>query len=360
MPATLDAPAENRLTMNGKPVFWVKAKSVVNFKSGFGPKRLCDSLTFSTGSACTFSCAFCYVEAMMSKSPHMANIKINGERVSLEQVVIRREGALDTLRRQLESARRSTGWKGKFMLPREKPLVIYSSPLTDVCGNLALAKETIAACRIICELTPWDIRLLSKSTLLPYVAANIPPEWKHRIIYGVSTGTLDDRLAASFEEGTALVSRRLASLHKLQDTGHRTFGMICPSLPPVDPGDTEGFHRFARDMFTAIRAEKVEEVWAEVINVRGRSMVRTVNALEGGGFKAAASALAAVSMNRPAWENWSRQTFLSHAALYADKPGKFHYLQYVSEKTAPWWRDRADLGATPLGIHAAEHSVESV
>ena len=350
---------QERTQMNGKPVFWVKGKNVLNFKSGFGPKRLCDRLTFSLGSACTFSCAFCYVEAMMSKSPHMAAIRVDGKPLPLEDVVIRREGALDALRRQLESAGRSTGWKGALVQPREKPLVVYSSPLVDVAGNLELAKETIAACKIICELTPWDIRLLSKSALLPYIAANIPPDWKGRIIYGVSTGTLDDTLAGSFEAGTALVRRRLASLYQLQDSGHRTFGMLCPSLPPVER-NPETYLRYAREMAVAIRAERVEEVWAEVINVRGRSMVRTINALQSGGFNAEAAALAAVSTHRPSWEQWSRDTFLAHASVYDAFPGKLHYLQYVSEKTAPWWKERMARGAVPLGKHAGEHGTESI
>lgn len=48
-----------RLVMNGKTVLEVDAKSVVNFSSNFSHKLLCDGLTFSTGSACAYSCAFC-------------------------------------------------------------------------------------------------------------------------------------------------------------------------------------------------------------------------------------------------------------------------------------------------------------
>lgn len=34
-----------RSTMNGKPVFTVPAKTIINFDSGFGKKLLCDDMT---------------------------------------------------------------------------------------------------------------------------------------------------------------------------------------------------------------------------------------------------------------------------------------------------------------------------
>jgi len=49
-----------RAIMNGKPVFDVPAKSVLNMESGFRHKLLCDGPTFTAGSACAYSCCFCY------------------------------------------------------------------------------------------------------------------------------------------------------------------------------------------------------------------------------------------------------------------------------------------------------------
>ena len=39
--------------MNGKPVFLVPAKSIINFDSGFRHKLLCDGLTFTAGGRLT-------------------------------------------------------------------------------------------------------------------------------------------------------------------------------------------------------------------------------------------------------------------------------------------------------------------
>jgi len=217
--------------------------------------------------------------------------------------------------------------------------VIYSSPLVDIAANMELVRETVDACNTILELTHWQIRLLSKSNLLPQIAQRIASSYHDRLIFGVSTGTLDDNLARSFEQGCPFPSKRIASLHWLQDHGFRTFGMICPSLPQKD------YFEFAVQMHAAIRAEKCEHVWAEVINVRGDSMTRTVAGLRAGGFNDEADALEIVR-DQSRWEIYARKTFRAHAEIYPS--GKLRFLQYVNPKTRAWWAQECSLGAILL------------
>lgn len=257
--------------MNRKPVHFVPAKSVINMESDFEAKLLCDGPTFSTGSACVFSCAICYVDDLMRKNPHTKEIRRKG--IPFEDVVIRREGAIDAVRQHLLDAED----RPKYDNPYDQR-VIYASPLVDVAANMDLVRETAEVCFLILEHTNWRIRLLSKSHLLPKVAELIDEKWKGRVIYGVSTGTLNDGLAKAFEKGTALVSKRIKSLHELQDNGYRTFGMICPSLTQED------YDKFAWEMAEAIRVDRCEHVWAEVMNVRGKSFTRTIQALKDKGF----------------------------------------------------------------------------
>jgi len=256
-----------------------------------------------------------------------------------ERVVIRRRGAIAAMREQLTDRH----GRPKFKTPEQAGRVIYSSPTVDVAANMELVRETVEACRVILELTTWDIRLLSKSNLLPKVAELLEdrPDARERMIYGVSTGTLDDRVAAVFEGGTARVSKRLESLHRLQDEGFRTFGMICPNLPQRD------YFRFAAEMREAIRAAKCEHVWAEVLNARGASMTRTVAALRAAGYVWEADQLVFVSHDKAAWESYARQTFLAHVAEVA-RPGKLRFLQYVTADSRAWWKSREPDGAILL------------
>ena len=323
-----------RLVMNGKRVIEVDAKTVINFSSNFSHKFLCDGLTFSTGSACCYSCAFCYVPALMRKNPH--GIKDPGPH---EDIVIRRLEPIEVIRRQLTYKDGSP----RFPNPNDHR-VIYASPLVDVAANMELVRETIAACRAILELTHWHIRLLSKSNLLPKVAEALS-DHKERLIFGVSTGTLDDGLAKAYEEGAPRASKRIESLHWLQDQGFRTFGMICPSLP-LD--DEAAYQAFAQDCATVLRTERCEHVWAEVINVRGESMARTCAALRKAGYHAETERLEHVSSDKGAWEQYARSTFEAHAGVYGTQPGKLRFLQYVNKASRGWWEPRRVAGAVLL------------
>lgn len=299
-------------------------------------------MTFTAGTSCQYSCAFCFVPAAMRKQdPWM---KAHGVVGNHEDVVIRRENAVEIIRKQIMS---------KSETFRQEYHVIYSSPLVDVAANMELVRETVEICKVILSLTGWDIRLLSKSNLLPKVAQELEqwdlslaltsnyPKPKARIIYGVSTGTLDDNLAKAFEQGTPLVSKRIQSLHWLQDNGFRTFGMICPSLPQED------YHRFAHSMFLALRPEMCEYVWAEVINVRGDSFTRTEKALRDAGYDLDADCLKLVSTDKASWERYARDTFLAHASQ-GYRQGQLRFLQYVTKETNPWWKAQEKDGAVIL------------
>ena len=224
--------------------------------------------------------------------------------------------------------------------------MIYASPLVDVAATVELADETIQMCLAILELTHWQIRLLSKSPLILKIADMIPAKYQARMIYGLSTGTLDDGVAMAIEVGAPLVSRRLKVLQELQDRGLRTFGMACPILPQADATD------HAARLAQAIRADRCEHVWAEAVNVRGDSLVRTCSALRKAGYDEQAGLLEQVSGNRSLWEDYARKTFL---ALKDVVPAvKLRFLQYVKKGTVAWWREHEGQGAVLLGKAASE------
>lgn len=313
--------------IGNKPVTLIVRK-ILNLQSGFSEKLLCDGPTFTAGDGCVYSCAFCYTGAMGTTtgivSDHMASVvrRKNAETVLLSQLTIK--------------------GKPKFTDPTDKR-VVYSSPLVDVAATVELAKETIELCKIILSNTSWEIRLLSKSNLLPFIAKALP-EYKERLIFGVSTGTPSDALAKAFEQGTALVSKRIQSLHWLQDNGFRTFGMICPSLPYAT--DSE-YDDFSLEVVEKLRIDKCEHVWAEVINVRGESMELTCKALTSAGFSTEAKLLRQVSTSPTDWEEYARKTFLAHAKNIP--ASKLRFLQYVNNANVAWWLEKEPLGAVLLG-----------
>ena len=348
-------PEPARTTMNGKPVLWRDAKTVLSANEAFQEKLLCDGLTMNSGDLCTFSCSFCYVESQIWKLVHGQVREFNrqtGQSLGGSEVVVRRKEAVEVLKRQI---------RAKDDRPDDRR-VVYGSTLVDVAGNLELLRETAELVTWILDKTHWQVRLLSKSHLLHrLVKDGLVPDRKkegaaerhhQRIIFGFSTGTFDDRLAAAFESGTARVSKRLEALHWLQDEGFRTFGMICPSLPQED------YEAFSREAVHRLRPERMEHVWAEVINVRGESFDRTREALEQGGFPGQADRLAEVSLGtqaKVAWEQYARATFEAHRKHLP--VGKLRFLQYVNKTNVDWWQAQRSQGAVLLGATARENGV---
>ena len=342
----------SRATMGSKPVLWREnARTVLTDPSPeFGIKLLCDGLVFNLGDACAFSCEFCYVKAIAWKFTKDVVDRYNGlERracgggspLDFHEVVIRRANALQVLESQLI---RRDG-RPQYPDPDDRR-VVFSSTLVDVAANMELLKETAEACRLILESTGWQIRLLSKSNLLAKLVEFIPERHHRRLIFGFSTGTLDDRASRAIESGAPHVSRRIKALHWLQDRGFRTFGMICPSLPQSD------YSKFSRDICAAIRIDRCEHVWAEPVNIRSAAMPRTIAGLLREGLREEAEMLQGVHGpgTGALWEDYARQTFLAHARNIP--PDKLRFLQYISTGSATWWARLRKKGAVLLGTDA--------
>jgi DNA repair photolyase len=332
---------EARQLMAGKPVCCIPSNTSIAMSDGFAHKKLTTDPVMNLGDACVYSCAYCYVE---SAAQGRHNDVLGKLGVAFQDVIIRRcgstpgETSLDTLKRQMVI----NAWR-----QRAKEFhTAFTSSTVDPAPNGVILEETAQAMALLFQATCWDIRVLSKSANLQRLATRVlelAPGTKNRMILGVSTGTLDDKLAQAIEMGTPLVSRRIQSLRRLQDEGFRTFGMICPSLPQTD------YKAFSAAICEAIRVETCEQVWAEPLNVRGKSFTRTIEALEQSGFFDEADALRAVTGKgkRRAWEDYAKETFLAHTANVPAE--KLHFLHYPSEESLPWWNARRRHGAVLLG-----------
>lgn len=338
-----------RETMNGKPVLYRgNTRTVITDPSlAFGEKLLCDSLVMNLGDACAYSCTYCYCKGQVWKidkpivdefNAHQSELNPSHTALDYQDVVIRRSRALAVLAEQLL---RPDGSR-RYSDPDDHR-VIYSSTLVDVAANMELLRETAQACNLIFDHTGWQIRLLSKSNLLPKLVEMVPEKHHHRLIFGFSTGTFDEAICRAIEPQTARIGQRLKALHWLQDRGFRTFGMICPSLPQRD------YDQFSRQASAAIRAERCEHVWAEVLNVRGQSFTATCEALKSAGRLQEEEMLRSVQGpgTSAAWEQYARDTFLAHSRTI---PGdRLRFLQYITEESAGWWAPMRPKGALLLG-----------
>ena len=368
-------------------MYWVDT-SPWNDDSGFVHKRLSSGYTFSAGTACGFSCRYCYVESMVLKQAAVMKI-LAGSKRPFDRVVIRRADAPRRLAQDLtRKATRNDGenlverliaedqmkaWglgkdrmAARYWAEHFKGKVVFGSPLVDIAATPELAMETVAMCEVLLRLTSFDLRLLSKSPNLASIVAKqlidrLPEETRRRVILGLSTGTLDDELAPAIEP-VPLPSERLAALHRLQDQGLRTFGMVCPILPQEDAVE------FARQAMTAIRADQCEDIWAEPVNFRARrkttALEKEDETLQRNSFEATLAGLRArdraaaerfllVAEDEAAWEQYCQDAFL---ALFAEAPKrtngttKLYWMQYPRNfASVQYWDLQKSRGALALG-----------
>lgn len=126
-----------------------------------------------------------------------------------------------------------------------------------------LMKEGITrrAMEMVLEKTYFRIRCLSKSTAVAHGSLmELYLEYPDRFIVGLSIGTVDDSLARKIEVGTSRPSARIKALHKLQDAGVKTYGMLCPVLKSAVDG--------LESLVDQINPQVCEHIWVESYNDR--------------------------------------------------------------------------------------------
>jgi DNA repair photolyase len=394
----------------GKPVFFVDTRPL-NECSGFRHKRLCDGFTFTAGTACAYSCKYCYVETHVLKQKKVREI-LEQSGLPFNEISIRRTEPLRNLARQLTRVARGRedvepllpdglqakwGLHGEWSLDGRLPKyrnvesegkVIYGSPLVDVAATRELADETTEICEMLLHSTNFNVRLLSKSPLLKDVAEELhrrlpDPDTgaKKRLILGFSTGTLDDGVARAIEAHTPSPTVRIRALHQLQDQGFRTYGMVCPVLPQANE---DAYRQFAATAMRAIRADQCEEIWAEPLNLRAGkggenpeehedSFTATLSALQTGNFNAEAELFRCVSTDRTQWEQYARSLFmalkdaaprqnLAHLVVgekaKAEQPNKLWFLHYPQSYASirTFWSEQQPHGALLLGAVATRYN----
>lgn len=206
------------------------------------------------------------------------------------------------------------------------------SMLTDGFSPSMVADgTTLRALELVLERTGFRIRVLTKNACVG------SKDWIEffasrpgRFVVGLSIGTLDDGWSKRVEINTSPPSQRIKALHRLQDAGIPTYGMLCPIFPDVIAS--------ARldQLITAIRPHACETVWAEPYN--DRANWRQVRAGYDEGTKGFAnmSSIFEADDARDRWSEYATDLFLGlrHRAFEEEWIGKLVYLLYEDKVTS--------------------------
>jgi DNA repair photolyase len=215
-------------------------------------------------------------------------------------------------------------------LARHKPTfgigeVIVVSMLTDPFSPVLLQRGvTRQVLELILAKTSFRMRLLTKSATVGSTEwIKFISDHRDRFVVGLSIGTLDDAWARRFEPGVSPPSARLRALHRLQEAGIPTFGMLCPVFPEVLQG------RGLEDLVEAINPGVVETVWAEPYNDRA-NWKRVRDRYPSGSQREELTRLFGKKKGNAAWSRYATELYVGlhrHAVSHGWRK-KLAYLLY--------------------------------
>ncbi|MCY2927446.1 MAG: ParB/RepB/Spo0J family partition protein [Planctomycetota bacterium] len=191
---------------------------------------------------------------------------------------------------------------------------------------------------VLLERTPAQVRVLTKNA---EVAADfdLMKKYPGRVIVGLSTGIPPSRqdAADAMEPNASPVQDRLKALRTAHRMGLRTFGMLCPCPPGI--ADSEAA---LGELFDAVVACGVEDIWLEPINARGKGPGDSADALHTAGLSIEADAVRAIA-KKAAWPTYATDLIKAAIAVATSRKvlKKLHVLLYPTKYMTP--QQRAEL-----------------
>ena len=237
-------------------------------------------------------------------------------------LTLRWEDFEQRLDEQLRTKRKDGSW-GRGETCQFGQLVDNFSPWAERSG---LTRRTLEKC---VERTGMRFRVLTKFDIVgddAWIA--FFREHPGRFVVGLSIGTLDDAWARKVEVGTSSPSARIRALHRLQDAGVPTYGMLCPVFPDALADD--GVERLVE----AIRPARCETVWSEPFNDRNNWRAVANGYLHGTPAYDRMVSLFSGLERVLRWSDYAEDLYARVHAALGEHASKHRYLLYQDGMTA--------------------------
>lgn len=151
----------------------------------------------------------------------------------------------------------------------------------------------------------WTVRILTKNVGVAK-DFDVIEKYKSRVLFGMSITAAPDKnmTMAAVEPHASLNSERISILREAHKRGFRTYAMFCPLLPEISDWSWQ-IHELI-----SIAAEcEAEEIFVEPVNLRGRALTLTNDALRNSGYLNEAVVLASLK-DKKVWSEYARELIL--------------------------------------------------
>jgi DNA repair photolyase len=152
----------------------------------------------------------------------------------------------------------------------------------------------------------WTVRILTKNVAVAK-DFDVIDKYKSRVLFGVSITAVPDknRTMAVVEPYASLNSERISVLREAHSRGFRTYAMFCPLLPEISDWSWQ------IDELISIAADcEAEETFVEPVNLRGRALILTNDALRNSGYPSEAVVVASIR-DKEYWSRYATQLILN-------------------------------------------------
>jgi len=182
------------MKMNKKH-FYYSGKTGIARTKGFEHELLAE-YSVNIGNICEFNCSFCYVPSITMKQKTVKSILDKGYKIGEFSSYRYRDNVLHTVANDL-----------KKISPDDHGTVIFCTTC-DPCATPEHAETSIEAIKLIMDRSNLQVRVLSKSVLIKKIASALSL-YKSRIMYGLSTGTANERISNAIEENASSIKNRV-------------------------------------------------------------------------------------------------------------------------------------------------------
>lgn len=244
-------------------------KPAVIATTDFKFKSLCDWV-FNTTVGCTHGCRFCYVPSVATnkQATPLKKYGVLDPDAEWGNYALLRKWEEEVFLKSLRTAENTSPEKLK---PEGNRAVMFCSttdPYQALKGEHGkLHREMVRrALELIRDNSTLNVRILTRSPLAEK-DFDLLKSFGHRLVFGMSLPTLNDKLAKLFEPHAPGVQKRLAVLEKAKAAGLHVYVAMAPTYPDCDETDI-------RATLTAIAKLEPVTVFHEPINVRAENVER--------------------------------------------------------------------------------------
>ena len=214
---------------------------------------------------------------------------------------------------------------------RKRGRIILCSTVDGWCPAAAKHNLGSRCLKAILNEPGWSVRILTKSAKV-VEDYDLIKRYSDRVQIGLTLTGTDEKSGciSAIEPNASTIEERMQALLYAKKLGLRTYSMLCPLIPDIASSQEQ-----IDKLVKFAEAIGSEEIFAEPLNRRGKSIIRTKDALALSGYQFEAEQVDSIR-NKIKWSGYVTElisTVQKSISMFSDMK-KLRFLLYPADLTA--------------------------